>query len=1811
MSAQSAGSIMWLTILLDASVKGVIVLALAGALSVALRRASAASRNLVWSLALVSLIGLPALSAVLPSWQVPILPHQVPPSESQAVQEGRSAILADIEEETPAGRMPGLPVSMGYSDTAPGAMMSGTATPSPAGVELMTRGPARLPWPVWIFLAWVLGGVGAIVPLLIGIVAVLGRTRRAAQVKEGVCAKLLPVLSEELDVRRRVRLLESDDASVPTTWGVLRPVVLLPSEARNWPEERCRMVLLHELSHIRRRDWLTQTVGRVACALHWFNPLVWLAARRLRLESEQACDDALLRAGYKASGYAHQLMELVRTLRPARCASLATVPMARSSRIEKRLTAILDVTRNRRALTHLSIALALILVSCTVMPLAALRPIAKAQEPSTESKVTLPNGVTVELIGVSYHPSREQPWWRPDGTLLEEGPYDEVRANVNVGDDQQAREFAVRVGNIPGFERDYLCRVNIIGPSSQVAMSGLYKKGLHVPDLQAIAASLRQHQTTVGVGVGVAAGSWETVASSAGKGVRSADRASGGVVFAEPYEVESQTRITVSNTLVDFDCRVIAVDTDGEPHMPSARRGRAGTMRQTTASFHNLALSDIREFRFQARPFSWVEFKNVSLKPGERTDVSVVATSDAHPFRIDTSTGEAEEASVAPEAAPAVENEEMLKQVGLALKMYAGESQGGRFPAKASEAGSLHPEMEGLVHLLDEGGADASELIAYLKGQRGVKVCYLGYVVTDEEFGLALLEELSGRTELDLPQDLYISRPEGGYDTIYLLREGIERFLITDINDPAGSAITQSAIPIIWEIPDSRDGNGGWVLYMDGHVERKSYPGEYPMTERFITRLRELMASQAADESAPLPRAAASGVRARSPVARATTMGRTTRRPTSAAGTVEQTAPAASDLPQLRYLAWQTEKGQEEPVKYWRPDGRVAVNEDEITMVETWVEPTGQVDGSHPEYRHMHFWFAHPEIDRLSYFEATLLDSDGRPFEDLGSAGSTHPAGERTGNVGWHVVTRSLGAADDWPERVRIRVRYGVGPWEYRRTVPPDYNGFMALDNNASLGSIGQNTEGRTFISSIQDTDAVTVQFDFVAVTKDGREIERTRLNRAGPPQSLQETYIFDEPLANVKEFKLRVRPIKTVTLKDVSLVPGRLTGTTVVAGDTTPRRGAWFAWRGRATRPAAAGVPRPAAARRVGTTARRRPAATPVPRTATARRGRMTARRRPAPAATASTSTTSTVGATARRSPVARTTTTTARASSETEQGAEITARPLTAADREIFDELVQFARIADRRFSDIGDYRWRAALYHVRSENEATVWEMLHLRRRRESGPDEVGWECSRRIDADAEYYLPDGTPLNSRWEPRDSGMHAIYIDVGTPVPESERVQVVSRHGTAPDQFLIVPGTGERRFEFWGWTSSPRAWIVRLDAPLELGSYTRGRPDIWRRDEYTELTWLLPLDPAGARGYVNFTAPREAGSAQPVYETALATKESRERFNYERVLNRELTHMISSLDFVRSAQVRVTIPEDALFEEEQEDPRASVLVELAEQGALEQHQTDAIRHLVAAGVEDLKESNITVVDTQGNVLAVPGVQEREQAIKGILDYGGFVKYDGGGRVVRVNLVYDEDESGNRTECRGTSDDVLAYLPILSETRELLIHGSQATDRAMQYVGQLKNLEKLYMWDAEVSDKGALHLANLRGLSHIHISNANITDATLKILAPLPELEGMSLQGNNFTDEGLKHLRDMTQLKALWVGLGHGRITDAGMTHLAALSKLRRLDLQNTSVTDAGLQKIRGLTNLRALYLHGTHVTPAGAREIQAAIPDLNVDFR
>jgi hypothetical protein len=135
------------------------------------------------------------------------------------------------------------------------------------------------------------------------------------------------------------------------TWGVLRPVILLPKESLSWPRERLQAVLLHELAHVRRRDSLTQSLALVASALYWPNPLVWWASRALRREAEIAADDAAIVSGIKPSAYAGELVKLASEFR-GRNLAFSGVSMAGSA-LEARVKSALAPNRSRTGVTSM------------------------------------------------------------------------------------------------------------------------------------------------------------------------------------------------------------------------------------------------------------------------------------------------------------------------------------------------------------------------------------------------------------------------------------------------------------------------------------------------------------------------------------------------------------------------------------------------------------------------------------------------------------------------------------------------------------------------------------------------------------------------------------------------------------------------------------------------------------------------------------------------------------------------------------------------------------------------------------------------------------------------------------------------------------------------------------------------------------------------------------------------------------------------------------------------------------------------------------------------------------------------------------------------------------------------------------------------------------------------------------------------------------------------------------------------------------------------------------------------------------------
>ena len=222
---------------------------------------------------------------------------------------------------------------------APDVGRAGAAAP-PYAVRPVLR--SGLPdWPVLVLAAWAIGASLVVALLALGLLRVWMIAKTAKPIGDEELLGLAEATADELGITRPVRLLESQTGITPMTWGYRQPVVLFPREAAGWSFMRRRDVLLHELAHVRRNDYMLQLIARYACAVYWFNPLVWLAARQLRLERERACDDAVLNAGAKPSEYANHLLEIARSLKASQATAFATVAMARPSQLTGRLLDVL------------------------------------------------------------------------------------------------------------------------------------------------------------------------------------------------------------------------------------------------------------------------------------------------------------------------------------------------------------------------------------------------------------------------------------------------------------------------------------------------------------------------------------------------------------------------------------------------------------------------------------------------------------------------------------------------------------------------------------------------------------------------------------------------------------------------------------------------------------------------------------------------------------------------------------------------------------------------------------------------------------------------------------------------------------------------------------------------------------------------------------------------------------------------------------------------------------------------------------------------------------------------------------------------------------------------------------------------------------------------------------------------------------------------------------------------------------------------------------------------------------------------------
>ena len=361
--------------------KGTLLVLIAACLTRLLARSPAAARHLVWSLAVGGLLLLPAM-AQLP-WRLELTTlaaardafAPAPTADpAVAIATAKSTQLAlDVESpatptQSPVARRPS-PV-VGISSPA-ASRQSPVASP----VD-----PATL-----LILAWLAGMAWMTGRLLVGVANVRRIVRRSVPADDD-WQELVDEARASIGADADVRVVISAEAAMPFTSGLLRPVIVLPDSAADWTPERRRSVLLHELAHVRRRDLVTNAVVQLACVVYWFHPLVRLAARHVRIESERACDALVVAAGTRPSDYAGDLLEIARTMRSSATATVA-LAMARRSDFEGRLLAILSPDTGRNVLTATRAALVALSFAAPAVAIAAAGPAAPTT-PNAEVRST-------------------------------------------------------------------------------------------------------------------------------------------------------------------------------------------------------------------------------------------------------------------------------------------------------------------------------------------------------------------------------------------------------------------------------------------------------------------------------------------------------------------------------------------------------------------------------------------------------------------------------------------------------------------------------------------------------------------------------------------------------------------------------------------------------------------------------------------------------------------------------------------------------------------------------------------------------------------------------------------------------------------------------------------------------------------------------------------------------------------------------------------------------------------------------------------------------------------------------------------------------------------------------------------------------------------------------------------------------------------------------------------------------------------------------------------------------------------------------
>jgi len=325
------------------------------------RRSPAAVRHAVLAASLAVLLALPIASIL--------------------IKPVRIALPASTHEWRPPSLFP-APLDAAQ----PAAAMDGSVVVASATSRWRGTSPSAV-----LLAVWIAGTAFFALRMIFGLQQVRALRRFGLPWRDG--QSIVNQLALDAGIQRRVEVLLHESLPAPATYGIVRPAIVLPADAEEWEGEDLSRAIVHELEHVRRFDWTSHCLARIACAVYWFHPLVWAAWRQFALEAERSCDDAVL-ARSDATAYAEQLVGLARRLSGAQTPALA---MASRSDLSARVGSVLDGRRARGRANALLVAVASAVAMAIVLTMSPLRMVAAPHSSTPGAVESIPKWDAVSI----------------------------------------------------------------------------------------------------------------------------------------------------------------------------------------------------------------------------------------------------------------------------------------------------------------------------------------------------------------------------------------------------------------------------------------------------------------------------------------------------------------------------------------------------------------------------------------------------------------------------------------------------------------------------------------------------------------------------------------------------------------------------------------------------------------------------------------------------------------------------------------------------------------------------------------------------------------------------------------------------------------------------------------------------------------------------------------------------------------------------------------------------------------------------------------------------------------------------------------------------------------------------------------------------------------------------------------------------------------------------------------------------------------------------------------------------------------------